>query len=212
MGSGGQSESVLAALEEAPPMFVLPPDDLIPTLVPAIGASVTLDCMMGFFASSSLAEIAPGLATFLSESQAPMRLLVSPFITAADQSALKEGLNVEALAGSLFPGTSPDADELALHTLKCLTWLIREGRLEMRFAFLKDGLFHPKVWVGTPPPGQSMTICGGASARKNGMPPFWLRPPPRRSARQKPNGLRTRRRGRRSQPRLRRQSSRGSRP
>lgn len=139
--------SVLSALEMAPPMFVLPRDDLLPTLVPAIAASASLDCMMGFFASSSLAEIAPGLATFLRSTRSPMRLLVSPFITAADQAALRDGASTEELAESLFPGALPDADELAHHTLRCLTWLIREGRLEIRFAFLKDGLFHPKVWL-----------------------------------------------------------------
>src|SRR4051812_12965064 len=65
MGVNEAKRQTLAALEGAPPMFVLPRDDLLPTLVPAIAASSVLDCMMGFFASSSLAEIAPGLAAFL---------------------------------------------------------------------------------------------------------------------------------------------------
>ncbi len=168
MGSGGEGEAVLGALEGAPPMFILPRDDLTSTLVPAIGASASLDCMMGFFASSSLAEIAPGLATFLRLSAAPMRLLVSPFITPADQAALKEGLDVEALAESLFPGSVPDADQLALHTLKCLTWLIRDGRLEIRFAFLKDGLFHPKVWLLNIR-GQRLTFHGSSNMTGAGL-------------------------------------------
>jgi superfamily II DNA or RNA helicase len=168
MGSGGQAEAVLGALEGAPPMFILPRDDLISTLVPAIGASASLDCMMGFFASSSLAEIAPGLATFLRLSAAPMRLLVSPFITPADQAALKEGVDVEAIAESLFLGSVPDADELALHTLKCLAWLIHGGRLQMRFAFLKDGLFHPKVWLLNIQ-GQRLTFHGSSNMTGAGL-------------------------------------------
>jgi superfamily II DNA or RNA helicase len=168
MGLGGNGEPILSALEEAPPMFVLPRDDLIATLVPAIGASASLDCMMGFFASSSLAEIAPGLATFLRLSPAPMRLLVSPFITPADQAALKQGMDVEALADSLFPGSVPDAEDLALHTLKCLTWLIHDGRLEMRFAFLKEGLFHPKVWLLNIQ-GQRLTFHGSSNMTGAGL-------------------------------------------
>lgn len=128
-------------------MFILPRDELLPVLVPAIGASQVLDCMMGFFASSSLAEIAPGLATFLHRGTAPMRLLVSPFISDADKSALKDGLDATELARSFFEGAVPDSDALSRHTLACLAWLIRERRLELRFAFLKDGLFHPKVWL-----------------------------------------------------------------
>lgn len=168
MGTGRNDEPVLAALEAAPPMFVLPRDDLLPTLVPAIGASASLDCMMGFFASSSLAEIAPGLATFLRASRPPMRLLVSPFISATDQAALRDGAGAEDLAESLFAEALPDADELARHTLRCLTWLIREGRLEMRFAFLKDGLFHPKVWLLNIQ-GQRLTFHGSSNMTGAGL-------------------------------------------
>ena len=167
MSSIGNARAVLEALEQAAPMFVLPRDDLLPTLVPAIGASASLDCMMGFFASSSLAEIAPGLATFLRDRSDPMRLLVSPYITATDQEALRAGMDPGALADALFQ-TTPDADELAVHTLRCLSWLIREGRLEIRFAFLKDGLFHPKVWLLNIE-GQRLTFHGSSNMTGAGL-------------------------------------------
>lgn len=117
-------------------------------LVPAIGASDRLDCMMGFFASSSFAEIAPGLATYLRETQCPVRLLISPYVSAADQAAMRDGLLEPAeVAGRILGEGLPDADDLARHTVDCLAWLIREGRLEFRIALQKDGLFHPKVWL-----------------------------------------------------------------
>lgn len=147
MGVMVDKRQTLKALEAAPPMFILPRDDLLPALIPAIGASTVLDCMMGFFASSSLAEIAPGLATYLAAGSAPVRLLVSPIISAADQAALRDGLDPAILIEQHFEGSLPDADALSRHTLACLAWLIRERRLDMRFAFLKDGLFHPKVWL-----------------------------------------------------------------
>lgn len=147
MGAIVDKWQILKALETAPPMFILPRDDLLPTLVPAIGASTILDCMMGFFASSSLAEIAPGLATYLAANNAPVRLLVSPIISASDQAALRDGLDPAILIEQRFAGSLPDAEDLSRHTLACLAWLIRERRLDMRFAFLKDGLFHPKVWL-----------------------------------------------------------------
>ncbi len=147
MASIENKRQIVAALEDAPPIFILPGDDILPALVPAIGVSSSLDCMMGFFASSSLAEIAPGLAGFLEKSEAPMRLIVSPFITPGDQEALRDGLDPEKLLEASFSGSWPDADALSEHTLRCLAWLVRERRLDIRFAFLKDGLFHPKVWI-----------------------------------------------------------------
>jgi len=158
----------LKLLEASPPMFVLPRDDLLPVLVPAISASSVLDCMMGFFASSSLAEIAPGLATYLAVGHAPVRLLVSPIISAADQAALRDGLDPVILIERHFEGSLPDVDALSRHTLACLAWLIREHRLDMRFAFLKDGLFHPKVWLLNIA-GQRLTFHGSSNMTGSGL-------------------------------------------
>jgi superfamily II DNA or RNA helicase len=134
-------------LETCPALFILPRDDLLDALVPAIAATSTLDCMMGYFASSSLAQIAPGLATFLRSGSGILRLIVSPVITQEDQAALARGLSAEELALRAFADGLPDADDLTRQTLDCLSWLVRERRLDMRFAFLRNGIFHPKVWL-----------------------------------------------------------------
>lgn len=134
-------------LEACPPLLILPRDDLLAVLVPAIAASSTFDCMMGYFASSSLAQIAPGLATFLRSGAGTLRLLVSPVLSEADQAALARGLSEEELTIDRFIDGLPGADDLTRQTLDCLSWLVREGRLDMRFAFLREGIFHPKVWL-----------------------------------------------------------------
>ncbi|MER8852836.1 DEAD/DEAH box helicase family protein [Mesorhizobium australicum] len=140
--------SVIRRLEKADPIFFLPGDDLLGALVPTIAQSDYFDCMMGFFASSSLAEIGPGLASFLRNSDKPMRLVVSPYVSERDQQALREGLlSAESVAERLFHDGMPEADDLARHTLACLAWLIRQKRLDFRVAIQKDGLFHPKVWL-----------------------------------------------------------------
>lgn len=138
----------LRILEAAPPLYVLPRDDLLTVLVPAIAAGDQLDCMMGFFSSSSFAEIAPGLASFLRRSSRPLRLLISPYVSEQDQAAMRSGLADPAeIANRLVLDSMPEAEELARHTLACLAWLIRAERLEFRIALQKEGLFHPKVWL-----------------------------------------------------------------
>lgn len=113
-----------------------------------MAAADDVSIMMGFFSSASFAEIAPGLAAFLNNSDKPLRLIVSPFISQADQEALRSGiLDVQGYATDALKSLLPDEDELANHTLRCLAWLIQSGRLQVRIALMKDALFHPKVWL-----------------------------------------------------------------
>lgn len=136
------------ALRGAAPIYVLPKDDAATNVItPALAASDSARVMMGFFASQALAEIAPGLATFLRETSAPLQLIVSPFLTQSDQAALAQGLDGSGLAETKFLEQLPDADDLSRHTLSCLAWLVAQGRLEIKIALMRDALFHPKVWI-----------------------------------------------------------------
>ncbi|RFP86251.1 hypothetical protein DZK27_15035 [Rhodobacteraceae bacterium 63075] len=113
-----------------------------------MSASNNVDIMMGFFSSRSFSEIAPGLAAFLSQSTESIRLIVSPYISEDDQKALREGLlDASKFVSSSLERMMPDAEELADHTLKCLAWLIANGRLSMKIALMRDALFHSKVWM-----------------------------------------------------------------
>jgi len=137
------------ALADANPLYVLPKDDVTgEVLIPALRASASLDVMTGYFTSSSFAEIAPGLATFLRAGESPLRLVISPFVTATDYEALtKDEHALASLAQRLFLDDVPDEDTLARHTLACFAWLITQKRLLLRIAVMRDALFHPKVWL-----------------------------------------------------------------
>ena len=137
------------ALDTAKPLYFIPREDVVDeVLVPAFRNATAVDCMMGFFSSHSLAEIAPGLATYLRKSTEPMRLVVSPFLDPSDQEALRLGLHpAEEVASRVLLTTLPDADDLAQHTLACLSWLISQNRLSIRIALMKDALFHTKAWI-----------------------------------------------------------------
>ncbi len=150
------------ALRGAAPIYVLPKDDVAARVItPALAASKTARVMMGFFASQALGEIAPGLATFLRETTAPLQLVVSPFLTQSDQDALAKGLDGTELAVTRFSELMPDADELSRHTLACLAWLVSQGRLEIKVALMRDALFHPKVWIfGS---GETVAVLHGSA-------------------------------------------------
>ena len=141
--------SLQEALSSAQPLYILPKDPVLAeVLIPALRATNRLDVMMGYFASSSFADIAPGLAVFLRSSQAPMRLIVSPFLTPNDFETLtKDESLLFELARKLFIDDIPNEDHFVRHTMECLAWLITQERLILKVAIIRDGLFHPKVWL-----------------------------------------------------------------
>ncbi|MEZ4448300.1 MAG: DEAD/DEAH box helicase family protein [Nannocystaceae bacterium] len=105
--------------------------------------------MTGFFSSSALANLAPGLATYIASTDEPFRLIVSPFLRAEDIVAIEDGVAhaSDFAAERLVPELVLTENVIANHAVKCLSYLLRVGRLDLRIALLKRGLFHPKVWI-----------------------------------------------------------------
>ena len=104
--------------------------------------------MVGFFSSQVLASLAPGLATFIARPDATLRLLISPLLSVEDREAIERGTaNADDLATVALEDSLLTEERLEKHTLTCLTWLIRQRRIEIRIALMSDALFHPKVWL-----------------------------------------------------------------
>ena len=136
-------------LEGIRPLYFLPKDPLADeVLIPGFQTAASVDCMVGFFSSEVLASLAPGLATYIASSQNSFRLIVSPLLRPDDKEAIENGLkSEEEVADEILEELIVTEDLLQRHTLKCLSWLIREGRIEIKIALMKDALFHPKVWL-----------------------------------------------------------------
>ena len=139
----------LTIIDDARPLYFLPKDNFAEeVLIPAFKAANQADCMVGFFSSSVLASLAPGLATYINSTDKSLRLIVSPYLSDADRNAIAEGLEKpEDIAAGVIKNLLITEDELQQHTLKCFSYLMRVGRLELKIALLEDGLFHPKVWL-----------------------------------------------------------------
>lgn len=143
------TERTLRSLDGVRPLYMLPADPLAEeVLIPGFRAAAKVDCMVGFFSSEVLATLAPGLASYIAGSQNSFRLIVSPLLRAEDQAAIEDGLkSLEEVADRALEDLTVTEDLLQRHTLKCLSWLLREGRIEIRIALMKDALFHPKAWL-----------------------------------------------------------------
>ena len=149
-------------------LYIVPRDNYVDeVLVSSLKQSRSLDCMFGFFGSTALKSIAPGLAEYLIRSAKPMRLVVSPNISEADMRALREGVStpsivLEARLKELLGEAKLSTNALVRHTLVCLAYMLSTKRLLVRVAWLRDGsLFHPKVWFFRD--GQNTVVAHGSS-------------------------------------------------
>ena len=140
---------MLRSLKGVRPLYMLPADPLAEeVLIPGFQTADKVDCMVGFFSSEVLASLAPGLASYIAGSEHSFRLIVSPLLRAEDQAAIEDGLkSAEEITDRILEELIVTEDLLQQHTLKCLSWLLRERRIEIRVTLMKDALFHPKVWL-----------------------------------------------------------------
>ena len=139
----------LRTVPDIRPLYILPKDPLIDdVLIPCFQSATYVDCMMGFFSSEILVSIAPGLATFINCSDESLRLIISPLLRTEDKEAIEDSIvPSEDIATAALKDFVVTENSIAQHTLKCLSWLLRHGRVEIKIAMMKDALFHPKVWL-----------------------------------------------------------------
>ena len=140
---------MLRAMPDIRPLYMLPREPVVEdVLIPCFRAATQINCMMGFFSSEILVSLAPGLATFVNCSNGSLRLIISPLLRTEDREAIVEGVAApEDIASTALEGFVVTESAVAQHTLKCLTWLLHNGRIEIKIALMQDALFHPKVWL-----------------------------------------------------------------
>lgn len=143
----------LRTLDDCKLKWRLPEDPIAEAvLIPGLREAEGFDCMVGFFGGQALRQLAPGLASFISRGNAPMRLLVSPLLTEDDLAGIKAGLTLteEVLADAVGATLTDEValtDALANHTLQCLAYLLAAGRLQMKVVLVAGGIFHVKEWI-----------------------------------------------------------------
>lgn len=143
------ANETLRSLEGLQPLYMLPVDPLSEeVLIPGFQIANKVDCMVGFFSSEVLASLAPGLATYIARSENSFRLIISPLLRTEDKNAIEAGLmSTEEVVGGILEQAIVTEDLLQEHTLKCLSWLLRQHKICIKIALMKEALFHPKVWL-----------------------------------------------------------------
>ena len=139
----------LQTIPDVRPLYILPKDPVTKdVLIPCFQSATSVDCMMGFFSSEILVSLAPGLASFIDCSEESLRLIISPLLRTEDREAIELGTaSTEDIVGKTLEDFIITENAIAQHTLKCLSWMLRHRRVEIKIALMKNALFHPKVWL-----------------------------------------------------------------
>jgi superfamily II DNA or RNA helicase len=104
--------------------------------------STQFDLMLGFFSSSAISVLSDGFASFL-YGGGRMRLIINDILTEQDRDAISAGIDSEDIP--FFDITDIENLKNTLcerdtHFFDCLTWLIRNNRLEIKIIAPKDGI------------------------------------------------------------------------
>jgi len=166
-------EASLRILDGSRPMYWLPDDAVADEVLnPALRHCETFELMAGYFSGAVLAEMAHGLAAYLTRTSSPLRLLISPVLSDDDQRALASGEDPEAVTLRALEAAFQDeialSSMLARHTKSCLAYLSSHGRLQIKVVVMRHGIFHPKQWTFAA--GDDIAVLSGsANATQQGV-------------------------------------------
>ncbi|KAB7653268.1 DEAD/DEAH box helicase [Plesiomonas shigelloides] len=112
--------------------------------IPLLTYAIRYDRAVGYFSSEVLVSAAQGLEKFV-ESDGKMRLIIGDPLSDCEYEAVMEGTSNPAanksrqLADLLLDGKNSK--------LKLLTYLVATQKLEIKFAFTHEGMFHKKIGI-----------------------------------------------------------------
>lgn len=144
-------------------------------LVPVLSEAVTYDRAVGFFSSSSLAEVAKGIGR-IARRGGKIRLVASPNLSDEDVRAISNGYERrKRIRDRLVQGLA-DIDMLGIadkDRLNMLANLIASGLLDIRIAFAESrtgyGIYHEKVAIITDGSGDKVAFSGSMNETASAM-------------------------------------------
>ena len=131
--------------------------------VPALKQSQTYWRMSGYFSASALFFAAQGFVSLLNN-DGSIRLVLGHELDDKDFNAIADGVRrrelFKKINGAVEKSIAKITDEIFANRLKAVTFLIEMGRLEIRIALRKQGIFHKKIGLLFDENGDSISFSG----------------------------------------------------
>lgn len=140
-------------------------------LIPILKEGVSYRRAVGYFSSTALANVVPGIAgLFANKSDAVIQLVASPALSEEDVEAIKKGINMrDVVASSLQKDLLEPSNYFEQDRLNLLAHLIADHRLEIKIAIVKGkngeyGIFHEKIGIVEDSDGNIVAFTGSMNA------------------------------------------------
>jgi superfamily II DNA or RNA helicase len=136
----------------------------------SLSVSSSYDRAVGYFSSEILAMSIQGLSQLIRRN-GKMRLIIGHPLSNDEFEAVKQGVLLKEITDDLSLKLEQfilDADGRAKN-LEFLAWLIACGRLEIKFALRKAGMYHEKIGIFSDLEGNTVVFQGSANETPHGM-------------------------------------------
>ncbi|MCG5248416.1 DEAD/DEAH box helicase family protein [Methylorubrum extorquens] len=143
-------------------------DDLLRDFyIPTLFEAKSYDRAVGFFSGAMLSYAAQGLSAFVRSNGGVMRLVVGGELDDEDVDAIRQGYGLrevsEKVGRSMVEEIDRIEDDLFHTRVELLSWLVAAGRLDVKVALKRRGMFHSKIGVLRDAAGDAVVFQGSAN-------------------------------------------------
>lgn len=138
---------------------------------PALACAVQYDRAVGFFGAQALVENIKGLSGLI-KNDGRMRLVIGHPLEEGEFEAVRKGYRLRSIIDSLdshLEEVLKNVNEFGKERLSLLSYLIAQNRLEIKYAFRKNGMYHEKVGIIYDQEGNKLVFHGSANETVYGL-------------------------------------------
>lgn len=147
--------------------------------IPALRESVRYDRAVGFFSAGMLSYAIQGLSAFVGNN-GYIRLIIGGELQQEDHLAIKAGYELrgrltekigESFAENFEQVIENTSDMLFFRRLEILSYLVANGRVDIKVALRRNGMYHEKIGVFTDVEGNKLIFQGSANETPSALLP-----------------------------------------
>lgn len=147
-------------------------DDIVESFyIPTLSNSILYQRAVGFFSSSALSSIAPGINCLI-ENGGKVEIIASPKLSKEDIEEIKKGYQIrEIIENSILREMENVPEDIDLKNLSYLASLVADNKLDIKIASLSRNngisMYHEKFGIITDEKGNSVAFSGSMNESEN---------------------------------------------
>ena len=147
-------------------------DDIVESFyIPTLSNSILYQRAVGFFSSSALSSIAPGINCLI-ENGGKVEIIASPKLSKEDIEEIKKGYQIrEIIENSILREMENVPYDIDLKNLSYLASLVADNKLDIKIASLSRNngisMYHEKFGIITDEKGNSVAFSGSMNESEN---------------------------------------------